>query len=89
MLFGQAADSLFTSGWRSNVRYRMRERGVRTVAADRAASDRRNGDALERIGDARQSICVCGSSKKQLGFDRHLERERRRRWRSTDGDDHR
>jgi hypothetical protein len=45
----------------------MRERRVRAVTAAGAASDQRNGDAVKRLGDARQSIPFYGSSEKQFG----------------------
>jgi hypothetical protein len=88
MFFGPAANSLFASGRCSNMRRRMRERGFDTVAADRAASDQRNGDPVERLGDARQSISVYGSSEKQFGQLSYLERERSRGRRSADRSDH-
>src|ERR1700730_15673 len=88
MFFGPAANSLFASSRCSNMPRRMRERRFDTVAADRAASDQRNGDTVERLGDARQSISIYGSSEKQFGQRGHLERERSRGWRSADRNDH-
>jgi hypothetical protein len=88
MFFGPAANSLFASGRCSNMWRRMRERCFDTVAADRAASDQRNGDPVERLGDARQSISVYGGSEKQFGQLSYLERERSRGRRSADRNDH-
>jgi hypothetical protein len=83
MFFGPAANALFAAGQRSDVRERMRKCRFHTVGAARAASDQRNGDAVKRLGDARQSIPVYGSGKKQFGQRGHLERERSRGWRSA------
>jgi len=60
--FGSTANSLLAAVGSSDLREWLRDHRFGTVDTCRAASDQCDGDAVKRIGDARQSIPVYGSS---------------------------